>query len=134
MNQLRGPLRSFTTPHYKLAWIALLVALWFSLGSSLNVLMVVLGGERIEFVVCSGTGIKKISVPADETDKAVPTVKHCANAPLLASVVLPGDPAHLHFEPPSTVASWSWMPETLTTRDMLRGSYPPPGRAPPVRA
>ncbi len=125
---------AFVAPRMGALWLALAVAAWFSLGSAVNVLLASLDGKRIEIVVCSGAGIKKISVPAHSTQDDTTTVKHCANAPLLAFMVRPGQPLHLNFGPPRTVASWSWMPEPLHAWAVLRDGQPPPGRAPPALA
>ena len=113
---------------------ALFIATWFCMNSTFSLMLAAFTGKTIEIVVCSGAGIKTISVPAHEGSDSVSTVKHCANAPLLACLVLPGDPVHLQFEAPCTVASWSWIPEPLAAWDRLRESHPPQGRAPPFVA
>ena len=115
-------------------YAALFIATWFCLSSTFTLMLAAFTGKTIEIVVCSGAGIKKVSVPAQEGSDRVSTVKHCANAPLLACLALPGDPVHLQFEAPRTVASWSWIPEPLAAWDRLRESHPPQGRAPPFVA
>jgi hypothetical protein len=116
-----------------LAVVTVFVAIaWFSLGSTLNVLMASALGKKIEMVVCSGAGVKKILVPVNADAEATTTIKHCGNAPFLKYLALPPAPVHLHFQAPRTVASWQWIPEPDSVLDLLEDNKPPPGRAPPA--
>ncbi len=112
--------------------VACLALAWFSLGSALNVMVASSFGKKIEIVVCSGAGVKKITVPADGDDLSTTTIKHCGNAPLVTYLIIPGEPVHLHFKAPRTVASWQWIPNWHVQHDLVQDNKPPPGRAPPA--
>ena len=112
--------------------IAFLALAWFTLGSALHVIVASATGKKIEIVVCSGAGVKKITVALDAHDEPATTIKHCGNAPLVTFLIIPGEPAHLHFQAPDTVASWHWMPSPLSWIHREQDNRPPPGRAPPA--
>ena len=111
--------------------VACLALAWFALGSALNVMVASASGKQIEIVVCSGAGVKKIMVSAD-TDDLSTTIKHCGNAPVVTYLIIPGEPVHLQFKAPRTVASWQWIPNGHVQHDLVQDNKPPPGRAPPA--
>ncbi len=118
---------------YRLAiGIAALAVAWFSLGNALNTMVALASGKTIDIVVCSGAGLKKISVPVHDGDEAISTIKHCGNAPIYKLIAIPGTPVHLNFEAPRTVAVWQWIPSPQITPIIVQDNRPPPGRAPPV--
>jgi hypothetical protein len=112
--------------------IAALAIAWFSLGNALNTMVALANGKTIDIVVCSGAGVKKISVPVHDGDDSTSTVKHCGNAPIYKLIAMPGTPVHLNFEAPRTVAVWQWTPRAHIALDWVQVNKPPPGRAPPV--
>jgi hypothetical protein len=112
--------------------IAALAIVWFSLGNALNTIVALAHGKTIDIVVCSGAGVKKISVPVHDGDEATSTIKHCGNAPIYKLIAIPGTPVHLNFEAPRTVAVWQWIPSPQITLSIVQDNKPPPGRAPPV--
>ena len=128
--QLRAPR---TLSFWALA-IAVIAVSWFSLGSTLNVLAASVLGKKIEMVVCSGAGVKKIYVPVDTEQDSAATVKHCSNAPLFKYLALPSAPSHLNFEPPRTVTVWQWIAKPKTVPGLIEDNKPPPGRGPPSAA
>jgi hypothetical protein len=109
---------------------------WFSLGNALNTMAAFASGKTIDIVVCSGAGVKKISVPVQDGDKSksksTSTIKRCGNAPIYKLMALPGTPAHLNFEVPRTVAVWQWIPRPQIALDLIQDNKPPLGRAPPA--
>jgi hypothetical protein len=120
---------------YKIsAVIAALAVAWFSLGTALNTIVASASGKRIDIVVCSGAGVKTISVPAHDSgdgDNSASVIKHCSNAPIYALIAIPGTPIDLHFEAPRTVAVWQYNPVADFVVQSLQNNRPPPGRAPP---
>jgi hypothetical protein len=114
--------------------IAALAIAWFSLGNTLNTMVAFASGKTIDIVVCSGAGVKKISVPVHDGQESTSTIKHCGNAPIYKLVALPGTPVHLNFEAPRTIAVWQWIPSPQIAPDLIQDNKPPPGRAPPVVA
>lgn len=116
--------------------IAVLAIAWFSLGSALNTMVALASGKTIDILVCSGAGLKKISVSVhdNDSDKTTSTIKHCGNAPIYKLIAIPGTPIHLNFEAPRTVAVWQWTPRAQIAMDWVQVNKPPPGRAPPVLA
>lgn len=112
--------------------IATLAMAWFALGTALNTIVAHASGKRIDIVVCSGAGVKTISVPIHDSDDMVSTIKHCSNAPIYSLVAIPGTPTHLHFQVPRTVAVWQWNPLPHVAMSSVPDSKPPPGRAPPA--
>jgi hypothetical protein len=119
---------------YKLSVvIATLAMAWFALGTALNTMVAHASGKRIDIVVCSGAGVKTISVPVHDSDDTASTIKHCGNAPIYTLLDIPGAPTHLHFKAPSTVAVWQWNPLPDVAISSIPDSKPPPGRAPPAR-
>lgn len=121
--------------HLSIFLTALAIA-WFALGTALNTMVAFASGKTIDIVVCSGAGVKKVSVPAQGNDNTSSTIKHCGNAPIYKLLALPGMPLHLNFETPQTVAVWHWTPIPPVVLDLIQRNKPPPGRAPPsvVRA
>jgi hypothetical protein len=111
--------------------IAAMAIAWFSLGNALNTMVALASGKTIDIVVCSGAGVKKISVPAHDGDETVSTIKHCGNAPIYKLIAIPGTPVHLNFEAPRTVAVWQWTPRPQMALETVQDNKPPPGRAPP---
>lgn len=117
---------------YKLSVaIAVLTLAWFALGTALNTMVAHANGKRIDIVVCSGAGVKTISVPVHDNDDKASTIKHCGNAPIYTVLDVPGTPTHLQFETPRTVAVWQWNPVPTVALSSVPDSKPPPGRAPP---
>jgi hypothetical protein len=114
--------------------IAALAIAWFALGNALNTMVAKANGKHIDIVVCSGAGVKTVSVQVEGGDDHSSTIKHCGNAPIYKLVALPGAPVHLNFEVPRTVASWQWNPSPPAVVDLIQINKPPPGRAPPVPA
>jgi hypothetical protein len=114
--------------------IAVLALLWFALGNTLNTLVASASGKTIEIVVCTGAGMKKITVPSDDADATSSSVKHCGNAPIYTMIAIPGHPVHLNFEVPRTVAVWQWIPNPRIVLDLIQVDKPPPGRAPPAQS
>lgn len=114
--------------------VAALAIAWFSLGTALNTMVALASGKTIDIVVCSGAGVKKISVPVHDADETTSTIKHCGNAPIYKLIAIPGTPVHLNFEAPRTVAVWQWIPSPQITLSIVQDNTPPPGRAPPVLA
>lgn len=114
--------------------IAALAIAWFSLGAALNTMVALASGKTIDIVICSGAGVKKISVPVHDADDTTSTIKHCGNAPIYKLIAIPGTPVHLNFEAPRTVAVWQWTPNREISLDFVQDNKPPPGRAPPVVA
>jgi hypothetical protein len=112
--------------------IAALAIAWFALGNALNTMVALAHGKTVDIVVCSGAGVKKISVPVHDGDEATSTIKHCGNAPIYKLIAIPGTPVHLNFEAPRTVAVWQWIPGPQITLSIVQDNKPPPGRAPPV--
>lgn len=112
--------------------IAALAIAWFALGTALNTMVALASGKTIDIVVCSGSGVKKISVPVHDGDETTSTIKHCGNAPLYTPIAIAGTPVHLNFEVPRTVAVWQWLPRPQIALDIVQDNQPPPGRAPPV--
>lgn len=106
---------------------------WFALGTALNTMVAFANGKTIDMVVCSGAGVKKVSVPVQESDTSTSTIKHCGNAPIYKLLALPGDPVHLNFKAPHTVAVWQWISHPETVLDLIQDNQPPPGRGPPGR-
>ncbi len=119
---------SFTSLAVLVAFMALA---WFALGSTLNVFAASALGKKIEIVICTGAGVKKITVAAHADDSST-SIKHCGNAPLFKLLALPGEPVHLQFEAPRTVAAWQWIPSPDVVLDSIEDNKPPPGRAPPA--
>lgn len=117
--------------HLSICLVALAVA-WFALGTALNTMVAFASGKTIDIVVCSGAGVKKIAVPAHDSQDTTSTIKHCGNAPIYKLLALPGTPLHLNFETPQTVAVWHWMPNPPAVLDLIQVNKPPPGRAPPA--
>lgn len=118
---------------YKLSVaVAMLAVVWFALGTALNTMVAHASGKRIDIVVCSGAGVKTISVPVHDTNDTASTIKHCGNAPIYTLVDVPGTPTHLHFEAPRTVAVWQWNPVPTVAMSSVPDCKPPPGRAPPT--
>jgi hypothetical protein len=114
--------------------LCLFTALWFSLGGTLKVWLAQASGKTIEIVVCSGSGIKKISVSAhgsSDTSHEV-TVKHCSNAPLALPTPEPNILAHLAYANPKTAITWHWAQDLNVMPNWLSSGKPPPGRAPPL--
>jgi hypothetical protein len=105
---------------------------WFALGTALNTMVAFASGKTIDIVVCSGAGVKKLSAPAQGSEGTSSTIKHCGNAPIYKLLTLPGNPVHLNFEAPHTVAVWQWIASPPTLLDLIQANKPPPGRAPPV--
>jgi hypothetical protein len=109
---------------------------WFAAGSTVNTLVASMSGKRVEIVLCTGTGVKKASMPLHDAgtpeSKSASTLKHCSNAPLCMVAALPGTPVHLSFKPPLTVAVWQWIPSTHVPHHLIQDNKPPPGRAPPL--
>ncbi len=114
--------------------LAFAAVLWFALGGTTHLLIASVLGKKIEIVVCSGAGVKKVMVLAQAQDDATTTVKHCSNAPFLKYAALPSAPVHLHFEAPRTVTSWQWTPLVDGVFVRIEDNKPPPGRAPPAAA
>jgi hypothetical protein len=112
--------------------LAIIALAWFALGTTVNTLVALASGKTIEIVVCTGAGMKKISVPSDDAGDTSSVIKHCSNAPIYSMIAIPGDPVHLHFEAPSTVAVWEWIPSHRVALDQIQVDRPPPGRAPPA--
>jgi hypothetical protein len=111
--------------------IAVFAIGWFSLGNTLNTLVTMANGKTIDFIVCTGVGVKKLSVPGLDSMETSNTVKHCGNAPIYKPVAVPGNPVHLQFEAPHTVAVWQWIPRVKISLNLIQVNKPPPGRAPP---
>jgi hypothetical protein len=116
--------------------LCLFTALWFALGGTLKLWIAQASGKTIEMVVCTGSGIKKISVPVHTSPNAghEVAVKHCSNAPLALLPQEPSTLAHLSFANPNTLATWHWAHDALNKLDWLSSGKPPPGRAPPTPA
>jgi hypothetical protein len=112
--------------------VAALAIAWFSLGNALNTMVAFASGKTIDIVVCSGAGVKKMSVPVHDGEESTSSIKHCGNAPIYKLISLPGTPVHLNFEAPRTVAVWQWIPSPQIALDLIQDTRPPPGRAPPV--
>ncbi len=112
--------------------IAALAVAWFSLGNALNTMVTLASGKTIDIAVCSGAGVKKVSVPVHDGDESTGTIMHCGNAPIYKLFAIPGAPVHLNFEAPRTVAVWQWIPRPQIAPDLVQRNKPPPGRAPPV--
>jgi hypothetical protein len=112
--------------------IAVLAIAWFAVGNALNTMVAKASGKHIDIVVCSGAGVKTVSVPVDGADDHASTIKHCGNAPIYKLIDLPGAPVHLNFQAPRTVASWQWIPSPPAVVDLIQINKPPPGRAPPA--
>ena len=126
------PIRPSQTLYKMSVTIAALALAWFALGTALNTMVAFSTGKRIDIIVCSGAGVKTVSVPLHDADDSTSTIKHCGNAPIYKLVDLPGAPLHLQFETPRTVAVWQWIPLAHVSIDSIQDSRPPPGRAPPV--
>jgi hypothetical protein len=105
---------------------------WFAAGSTINTLMAAMSGKRVEIVLCTGAGVKKVSIPVQDSGKSASTLKHCSNAPLCTVAALPGAPVDLSFKAPLTVAVWQWIPSTYVPHHLIQDNKPPPGRAPPL--
>lgn len=120
---------------YKISVVFASLALaWFALGTALNTMVASAHGKRIDIVVCSGAGVKTISVPVHDSgdgDDTASVIKHCGNAPIYALVAIPGTPIDLHFEAPRTIAVWQYKPRPDFVVLALQHNRPPPGRAPP---
>ncbi len=112
--------------------IAILALAWFSLGNTLNTMVAFASGKTIEIMVCTGAGMKKITVPADDAEDKSSIIKHCSNAPIYTLISIPGIPLHLNFEVPRTVAVWQWIPHPDIVLDRIQADKPPPSRAPPA--
>jgi hypothetical protein len=113
--------------------LCLAAALWFAFSPALKVLLAHAMGKQIEIVVCSGTGIKKITVPVDAAaaDSHETSVKHCSNTPL--AILLPsfGAPQNLAYAAPQTPNTWQIAHAPPIARNWVLNGWPPPGRAPP---
>ncbi len=111
-----------------------MAALWFALGPVLKVFLAHAAGKQIEIVVCSGTGIKKITVPLESpaADSHETSLKHCSNTPL--AILLPsfGAPLDLTYAAPQTPSSLQAAHTPLMPRNWVLNGWPPPGRAPPA--
>jgi hypothetical protein len=125
---------SASTPQGRTRLLCLAAALWFALGPGLKVLVAHAFGKHIEIVVCTGAGLKKISVPvsSDKSSHTEAAVKHCSNAPL--ALILPsfGLAPHLDYATPQTSETWQTASTPHEKRDWALNGWPPPGRAPPV--
>jgi hypothetical protein len=128
---MQPALFSSRKPHLLSICVTALAIAWFSLGNGLNTMVAFANGKTIDVVVCSGAGVKKISVPAHETSDSVSTIKHCGNAPIYKLIALPGTPIHLDFETPRTIAAWRWIPGSQVALNLIQSNKPPPSRAPP---
>jgi hypothetical protein len=113
--------------------LACVAVLWFALGNTTKFLVADALGQKIEMLVCTGMGVKKVSVPVQAADEdATTTIKHCSNAPLCQLAISPPLVSGLVFEPPHTVARWAWEPLPEGLRSLVKDNRPPPGRAPPL--
>jgi hypothetical protein len=112
--------------------IAAFALAWFALGTAINTMVAFSSGKRIDIVVCSGAGVKTVSVPLHDGDATASVIKHCSNAPIYALVAVPGLPVHLHFAAPRTVAVWQYKPTERLAMGKVQINRPPPGRAPPA--
>jgi hypothetical protein len=112
-----------------LAWVAVV---WFALGNTTKLLMAEALGQKIEMLVCTGMGVKKVAVPVQADDDSTTTVKHCGNAPLCHTAIAPPLGLGLGFELPQTVARWAWTPSPVGLDPLVEDNRPPPGRAPPL--
>ena len=112
--------------------MASLALAWFVLGTALNTFVAFNSGKRIDIVVCSGAGVKTVSVVDHISDDSVSVLKHCSNAPIYVLITVPGTPVNLDFAVPRTVAVWQYKPSSHMTWLSVQDSRPPPGRAPPA--
>jgi hypothetical protein len=111
--------------------IAVFAIAWFSLGNTLNTIVAMANGKTIDFIICTGAGVKKLSASKHEGNENSNTIKHCGNAPIYKLIAIPGIPVHLNFEAPHTVAVWQWIPRVKISSNLIQVNKPPPGRAPP---
>jgi hypothetical protein len=114
--------------------VATLALAWFALGTAINTMVAFSSGKRIDIVVCSGAGVKTVSVALHGSDEAASVIKHCSNAPIYALIALLGVPSNLHFSAPRTVAAWHYKPTERLDMGKVQINRPPPGRAPPAYA
>lgn len=117
-----------------LQWLCLVAALWFVFSPALKVLLAHASGKHIEIVVCTGAGIKKISVPMDapSADGHGAVFKHCSNTPLVILQSTFGTQQDLSYVKPQTPNTWQATYAPQTARQWVLNGWPPPGRAPPL--
>ncbi len=114
--------------------VCLGVAVWFALGGAIKVFAAVNGGKTIEFVACSGAGVKKIYVqmPSDVRADHEVSLKHCSNAPLVLASWPWNVLDHLAYAAPRQAPNWQATDGARVERKWVNNGGPPPGRAPPA--
>lgn len=115
-------------------WLLLVAAVWVVLSPSLKVLLAHASGKHTEIVVCTGAGIKKISVPVDapSADGHGTVLKHCSNTPLAILQSAFGAQQDLSYVKPQTPNTWQATYAPQIARQWVLNGWPPPGRAPPL--
>ena len=112
--------------------LAFCAALWLALGNSVRVMVASSMGQTIDITICTGMGMKKISVKADQRGEAPVMMKHCGNAAFAVLFLPPAHPIQLSFATPATVASWQFVQVLGIEFQRAWENTPPPLRGPPA--
>jgi hypothetical protein len=112
--------------------LAFCAAFWLAVGNAVKVMVASGLNQTIDIVICTGAGMKKVSMPVEQGASGPMVMKHCGNGALVALFPMPVHPLQLSFAKPGTVASWQFA-QTLGV-ELLRTweNAPPPSRGPPA--
>lgn len=114
--------------------LAFCAAAWLALGNSVRVLVASSLNQTIDITVCTSMGMKKITVPANDSTPAPVLMKHCGSAALAVLFLPPSHPVGLSFAAPGTVASWQFVQVLGIEPQHTWENAPPPLRGPPLTA
>ena len=112
--------------------LAFCAAVWLALGNSVRVLVASSLNQTIDITICTSMGMKKISVPANDSGPAPVLMKHCGSVALAVLFLPPSHPAELSFAMPDTVASWQFVHVLGIEPQRTWENAPPPLRGPPA--
>jgi hypothetical protein len=112
--------------------LAFSAAAWLALGNSVRAMVASSLNQTIDITVCTSMGMKKISVPANDSAPAPVLMKHCGSAALAVLFLPPSHPAGLSFATPGTVASWQFVHVLGIEPQRTWENAPPPLRGPPA--
>ena len=112
--------------------LAFSAAAWLALGNSVRAMVASSLNQTIDITVCTSMGMKKISVPANDSAPAPVLMKHCGSAAMAVLFLPPSHPAELSFATPGTVASWQFVHVLGIEPQRTWENAPPPLRGPPA--
>ena len=112
--------------------LAFCAAAWLALGNSVRVLVASSLNQTIDITICTSLGMKKISVPANDSAPAAALMKHCGSAAFAVLFLPPSHPAELSFATPDTIAVWQFVHVLGIEPQRTWENAPPPLRGPPA--